>query len=158
MLGDDGLGESLQWLRSHLKRTRDFTVELTGDDIAFDIPDEIRLVLFQAVRELLGNAAAHAGVDTARVELTETSDDVVLQVIDCGCGFDVNAEMDRKHAGYGLRTASERLRLLGALLQIESERSEGTTCTIRFPKDKMDDIPTLTTEKDVNDAPSSSSR
>jgi PAS domain S-box-containing protein len=154
VLDDDGLGESLQWLRSHLKHTRDFTVELTGDDIEFDIPDEIRLVLFQAVRELLGNAAAHAGVDTARVELTETSDHVVLQVIDRGCGFDVDTEMDREQAGYGLRTASERLRLLGALFQIESERSEGTTCTIRFPKTKMDGIPTITAEKDTPDASS----
>ena len=64
----------------------------------------------------------------------------------------------REHAGYELRTASERLRLLGALFQIESERSKGTTCTIRFSKDNMDGVPTITAEKDVDDAPSSSSR
>jgi PAS domain S-box-containing protein len=158
VLDDDGLGESLQWLRSHLKQTRDFTVKLTSDSIEFDIPEEIRLVLFQAVRELLGNAATHAGVNTAQVELTETSDHIVLQVVDRGCGFNVDAEMNREHAGYGLRTASERLRLLGALFQIESEPGEGTTCTIRFPKDKMDGIPTITTEKDVGDTPTSRSR
>lgn len=158
VLDDDGIGESLQWLRSHLKHTRDFTVELGGNSIEFDIPDEIRLVLFQAVRELLGNVATHAGVDTARVDLTETSDHVVLKVVDHGCGFDVDAEMDRERAGYGLRTASERLRLLGALFQIESEHGEGTTCTIRFPKDKMDGIPTITAEKDVGDTSNAHSR
>ena len=155
VLDDDGLGESLQWLRSHYERTHDFTVNLTGDAIEFDIPDEIRLVLFQSVRELIGNAATHAGVDEARIEMKETGEDIVLTVLDNGCGFDVDAEWDRKHAGCGLRTASERLRLLGAFFQIESEHGEGTTCTIRFPKDKINAVPTITTGKDVGETPPS---
>lgn len=149
VLDSDGLRESLQWLRSHLRETRGLTVNLSADIIQFDVPAEIRLVLFQAVRECLGNVCSHADVDTAQVALTETPERVVVTIVDEGCGFDVDATLGQDKAGFGLRTAAERLRLLGADLLIESAPGDGTTCTISFPKEKMSDIQTLSTEHNL---------
>lgn len=153
VLDSDGLVESLQWLRSHLDHTRDFTVHLEGNGMTIDVPDEIRLVLFQAVRELLMNVHSHAKVAEAVVRIEEEDDHIVIDVEDRGCGFDVRRELNNERAGYGLRTASERLRLLGGSFTIESTLDEGTTCTIVFPKEKLTDFPTGPSEHDVRTLP-----
>jgi PAS domain S-box-containing protein len=149
VLDSDGLVESLQWLRSHFDHTRNFTVHLEGDGLTIDLPNEIRLVLFQAVRELLMNVHSHAEVAEAVVRIEEEDDDIVIDVEDRGCGFDVRQELTNERAGYGLRTASERLRLLGGSFTIESTLDEGTTCTIVFPKEKLTDFPSSPSEHDV---------
>ncbi|PEN12916.1 hypothetical protein CRI94_13005 [Longibacter salinarum] len=143
VLDSDGLLESLQWLRSHFDETRGFDVQLKGDRLSVDVPDEMLLIFFQAVRELLLNTYRHAGIGKATVHIAETSANIVIAVADEGCGFDVAKELEKERTGYGLRTAGERLRLLGANFQIDSPPSGGTKCTIRFPKQRLQEFPSI---------------
>ena len=143
VLDGDGLIEALQWLRSHMAEAYDFTVVLQGDLPGVCIPEEMRMVLFQAVRELLRNACEHSSADRATVQVEDTGEAVVIDVVDEGKGFDVSDELTGDHPGYGLRTVAERLRFLGGIFSIDASPGDGTTCTIRLPKTELKDAPTI---------------
>lgn len=143
VLDGDGLIEALQWLRSHMAEAHDFTVILNGDLPGVSIPKEMRMVLFQAVRELLRNAYEHSGARRATVQVEDTGEAVVVHVVDEGDGFNVKDELSSDQRGYGLRTVAERLRFLGGIFSIDSSPAQGTTCTIRLPKTELKDAPTI---------------
>lgn len=140
VLKSDGLPEALQWLRSHMAETHDFQVALNADLPTLSIPEGVRLVVIQAVRELLMNAKQHAGVNAARVDVDEDDDAVVITVSDDGSGFDVEDTLEDAHPGYGLRTAKERLRFMGGRLDIRSDADHGTRCAIRLSKEELRNI------------------
>jgi signal transduction histidine kinase len=107
--------------------------------------EDMRVMLFQLVRELLFNVVKHAGVDEARVYLGEEhpsgggdgpdgGGDLVLRVEDEGTGFDpATLSADSTGTGFGLPRVTERLRLFGGRLQIDSAPEAGTRCTVRVP-------------------------
>jgi PAS domain S-box-containing protein len=140
VLDSDGLLEALQWLRSHMAQAHDLEVALQGELPELDIQKEVRMVVVQAVRELLMNVHQHADVDHARIEMSEECGTLTITVSDDGVGFDVDTELARKHAGYGLRTAAERLRLLGGTFQVDSAPNQGTRCTIRLSQEKLQNV------------------
>jgi signal transduction histidine kinase len=65
---------------------------------------EIRILLFQLVRELLFNVVKHAGVKHARVEIKTADAQLVIQIVDEGKGFDVTHVLSVPQVEeYGLR-------------------------------------------------------
>jgi signal transduction histidine kinase len=140
VLESDGLIEALQWLRSHMKDRHAFAVTLDGDDIDHAIPKELRMVLFQAVRELVRNVHEHAETDAARVEVIDDEDGLVVHVIDHGIGFDSRGVLETETSGFGLQNVRERLRFFGASLTIQSTSEDGTRCTIRLPARALSDL------------------
>ena len=140
VLESDGLIEALQWLRSHMKDRHEFGVTLDGDDIDHAIPKELRMVLFQAVRELVRNVHEHAETDAARVEVIDDEDGLVVHVIDHGIGFDSRGVLEAETSGFGLQNVRERLRFFGASLTVQSTPEDGTRCTIRLPARALSDL------------------
>jgi signal transduction histidine kinase len=140
VLESDGLIEALQWLRSHMKDRHAFAVTLDGDDIDHAIPKELRMVLFQAVRELVRNVHEHAETDAARVEVIDDEDGLVVHVIDYGIGFDSRGVLETETSGFGLQNVKERLRFFGASLTVQSTPDDGTRCTIRLPARALSDL------------------
>jgi two-component system sensor histidine kinase DegS len=95
-----------------------------------------RLLCFKAVRELLLNAAKHAGAD--RVELrTRRGDDGMLRitVADRGSGFDpaILSAANGGGVGTGLGNIERRLGMIGGRMQIGSRPGEGTAVTLLVP-------------------------
>ena len=67
----------------------------------------MRTLLYQGARELLGNVYKHAGARRAEVRLEFREVEIVLEVDDDGCGFDlddlgVSQLDDEKRGGFGL--------------------------------------------------------
>lgn len=147
VLDSDGLVESLQWLRSHLRETRDVTVELSRDELDTQISDEMRLVLFQAIREILFNVFTLSGVDSVHIVLREEAEDLVIQVGETSS--DIRRDRGRiSHTkSVGLRAAGQRMRLLGGTFRVDTTPATGTTCTIRFPKHRLQDVPAFIDEE-----------
>ncbi len=135
VLQSDELADALSWLATQMVEVNGLHVELVAKQ-AFPIPDEdMRVLLFQIVRELLFNVVKHAHTDRATVELREdTAGQLIITVTDHGCGFDVSAAESAHDDGFGLFSVRERLALFGGRIEIASTLGEGTQVTVYAPK------------------------
>lgn len=107
-------------------------------DLRVDTPHEdMRILLFLAVKELLFNIVKHAGVTEAFVELT-VLDNEHLQVVvrDRGCGFEAEDCRIGKApgSGFGLMSLRERLEMLGGQFVIDSKPGSGVEAVIVAPR------------------------
>ncbi|MDQ3861491.1 MAG: PAS domain S-box protein [Actinomycetota bacterium] len=94
-----------------------FSTQLTG---------AMRTELSRIVQEALVNVRRHSGATWARVTLGHEGDEVWIEIVDNGRGFE-----PRKSAGIGLTGMQERVGALGGKLEIWSKPGEGTRVTLR---------------------------
>ena len=106
-------------------------IEFHHDGVPEELPHEAALCLFRVLQEALRNAVKHAGVRHFNVELRGTRNDVFLEVMDGGIGFDPEAAM--RSRGLGLISMQERLNLVKGEIFIESRPGEGTRVRARVP-------------------------
>ena len=118
-----------------MKQKHDLAVKIQADEDAVPESEDIRILLFQSVRELLFNAVKHAKVKKARVQLRRLGDHVEVTVSDNGSGFDPEAAMPRagKTGGLGLFSIRERLVLLGGEMEIDSAPGRGSRFRLLAP-------------------------
>lgn len=134
ILHEAGLAATFEWLGQQMEEKHGFRVEAASTDEPED--DDIRIFLFQCVRELLLNAVKHAGTDSASVRMDRLDDDsIAIRVEDRGKGFDVKELQANWSAGksFGLLSIRERLELLGGRVEIDSEPGCGTRTTLVAP-------------------------
>lgn len=133
LLRERGLIAALESLARQMGNQYGLAVDFAGDPDAEPEDWAIRLLCFNAVRELLVNAVKHAGTRSA--ELTVALDDpdfIRIAVADGGRGFDP-ARADAGD-GSGLRGIERRLVMVGGRLLIDSRPGIGTTATLWAPR------------------------
>lgn len=135
VLDGDGFEQAIQWLALQMKQVHSLDVELQSNGECRIARKDLRVFLFQIVRELLFNVVKHAGTGHARVNLIEENDELVITVEDDGPGFDVKEtlQQQRLEGGFGLANAHERLKLFDGSLEVVSAPGRGTHMTIRMP-------------------------
>lgn len=100
------------------------------------ISDDVKILLYQSVRELLFNVVKHAHTREATVSIDHPSEDTVEVVVaDSGQGFDVAQHTGalRSAGGFGLFSISERLEYVGGSVRIESAPGRGTRVALVAP-------------------------
>jgi two-component system, NarL family, sensor histidine kinase UhpB len=129
------LKQAIEWLGQKIIAGRGINFRLDDDDQLAQISQELKILLFQIVRELLNNVAKHAQANEALVFIRKTGDNILIDVQDDGIGFDVSLITDfRKFPiGYGLFSIRERLNHLGGYFDIKSNSGKGTTVSILVP-------------------------
>lgn len=134
VLTGEGLAEALGWLTTQMAEVYRLHIDLQTT-VNLPVTDrEMRVLLFQIVRELLFNVFKHAGTDRAVVVLQKgEKDGLIISVIDEGRGFDVAAAEARYDGGFGLFSVRERLALFGGQIVIDSAPGAGTQITINAP-------------------------
>jgi PAS domain S-box-containing protein len=140
ILRDEGLTQAIGWLASHMQEQHGLRIELRADE-TFAIPDEeIQVLLFNCVRELLFNVVKHAGVDHAVVSLQRSNADLRIEVHDKGNGFNMampawqeGNDGTPQQRSFGLPTLRHRLTLFGGSMDIKSEPGAGTQVTLVVP-------------------------
>ncbi len=93
----------------------------------------LKVTLYRAANELLTNIRKHAGTLKAKIQLSVTDQDIILQVADQGCGMDIQKVKNIQDCGFGLYSLSERIQNFGGTLKIASAREQGTQITITTP-------------------------
>jgi PAS domain S-box-containing protein len=133
-----GLPVALSWLAKRTQEQYGVVVSLTADPQANPSASDTRILLFEAVRELLFNAVKHAHVDRIDVNLAVGPDDTIhVQVSDEGVGFDPSVTLhqgDQHEPGLGLFSIRERLTLLGGRLDIQSTPGKGARFSLTLPR------------------------
>jgi len=130
LLRGDDLAGLLDWLAERVRNEHGVVVEVAfqGD---VSVPEaDLRILLYQVLRELLFNVAKHAGTGAARIEAERLDGHVRLVVSDDGAGFDVD---ERSAGGMGLASVRERLDLVGGSVDVASAPGQGTRVTMVIP-------------------------
>ncbi|MEE4364551.1 MAG: response regulator [Desulfotignum sp.] len=128
------LPEALQWLARWMAATHQLDVDLAlPNDFVF-LREELKVLLFHSVRELLFNVVKHAQTSRAQVTMMEKNGQVRIMVSDKGRGCDAkNLTLNGSDTGFGLFAIRERVELLGGNLTIACAPDEGVTATIDLP-------------------------
>ena len=97
------------------------------------LSEDVKLLLFESVRELLLNVVKHAGTKAARVHLTKSGDQLRIMVSDKGRGFDIERLLtgpNNSTGGFGLFSIRERIQLIGGTFEAYSSPNKGSRSTI----------------------------
>ena len=137
-LQSSGLPSALIWLADWTRNKYGLDVQVTADPLANTTRKDVRMLLFESVRELLVNAVKYAKVDRVDVDLVlEVEDRLCITVTDAGVGFDAAGLLNPANAsgvGWGLFSIRERLTLLGGRFDVESSVGQGTRLRLIAPR------------------------
>ena len=78
----------MTWLSSQMKEQYGLQVNLEAKEDFHNLDNHMRVLLFQAVRELLFNIVKHAGISQAQSPWNRSMDHGRITVSDSGKGFD----------------------------------------------------------------------
>jgi two-component system sensor histidine kinase DevS len=110
-------------------------LELKLEDKAVDLLDrKTTSELFLIAQEALANVAKHAEATRVWLTVRNAGEELLLQVIDNGKGF--NPEDHGRMMGHGLSNIEQRANSIGGNWHITSSPDEGTTVTVRLAIDK----------------------
>jgi PAS domain S-box-containing protein len=127
-----GIATAMKAFCRDLSAKQKVEIVFSHDDIAKTLPSAISLCLFRVLQESLNNALKHSGVRYFEAQLRESANAIDLTIHDTGAGFEV-AETMKSSAGIGLTSMSERIKLAGGKLSIQSAPGHGTTIRAHVP-------------------------
>jgi len=134
ILYDLGFEAAVEWLGEEILKEHGILFHFKNDEQTKPLNDEARVLLFQAVRELLVNIAKHAQAREAKVSIQKVGDNIRINIEDDGIGFDTSKIDSYLRSGcFGLFSIRERLNRMGGYLEIESEPGKGTRIYIIAP-------------------------
>ncbi len=91
------------------------------------------LTLFRIAQESLSNTARHSKAQNAELRLWEEENQIYLEIIDNGEGF--NIDKTEANLGHGLANMQRRTRKVGGGIQIDSSPGNGTKVIAWVPKE-----------------------
>jgi signal transduction histidine kinase len=123
-------------LRADMEARYGLVVAVDWPASPYPLPLASAITVYRFFQEALLNVVKHADVDDACLRLVIDETTVLAEVTDAGPGFEpALVRPDRgRHVGLGL--LSERARLSGGSLAVESCPGHGTTLTLRLPRSK----------------------
>ncbi len=124
---DDALRSEAAWAQS----IGGLEVRYVSAGTPAAIDERLAHEVLRVAREALTNIVRHAQARSVRLGLLHERAAVTLLVQDDGQGFDPKAEWQGDR--FGLRAISERARVLGATVEVDSLAGWGTRIRARFP-------------------------
>ncbi len=124
-----------EWLSEEIEKKHGIETDFEDDGQPKPLDDDIRLLLFRFLRELLTNTVKHAQAKKIKVTLRTVHNQIQICVEDDGIGFDPveRLSMLEKSGKFGLFGVREELQHLGGHLEIESAPGCGCKVTIVAP-------------------------
>jgi signal transduction histidine kinase len=127
-LAAGGLAGSIRGYAVLAGRTHGAEVVVQAADVPALDPQR-ETALYRTAQEAIGNSLRHSGSRQVRVSLYRRRNSVVLEVSDCGTGFDPRGTP----AGLGLASMRERAASVGGRLSINAAPGTGTRVRLSVP-------------------------
>ena len=124
-----------EWLNEQIQKKNGIATGFLDDGKPKPLDDDIRVLLFRTVRELLINVVKHARAKNVTVSTRKVDNEIEVSVEDNGVGFDpleVGTMPDRI-GRFGLFSIRERLEYLGGHINIDSKLGRGCRVTVTAP-------------------------
>lgn len=131
-----GLSMGLQWLARWMADKHGLCVELNTEPEELPLDEDVKVLVFESVRELLFNVVKHAQTQSATVtmQVERGGGRMRIVVADNGVGYDPDLAVPvTSGSGFGLFSIRERLDLIGGGMEIISSPGNGCRCTITTP-------------------------
>jgi PAS domain S-box-containing protein len=133
ILYDLGFEAAVEWLAELIHEQQGLTVKVQADRATKPMNDEIRIILFQTVRELLANIVRHASAKHIQIFIAREDATLQIKIEDDGLGLGISADAGDGPFGFGFFSIGERLKYLGGHLEVVSEPGWGTRVTLQVP-------------------------
>jgi signal transduction histidine kinase len=130
-----GLEAALESLMERMQKLHDLRFEFVDDNQPKPLSEDLAVLLYRAVQEVLVNIVKHAQARTAKTSIEKDDKKVRVTIRDDGVGFDVTeieSHVDRE-GKFGLFSIRERLDHLGGHVEIATKPGQGTQVTLVVP-------------------------
>jgi len=128
-----GLEAAIEWLAEKFQTEHKLPVAFEPDGKAAPVSEEVRGILFRAVREALHNTVKYANAQHAWITSRREDRHLRIEVADDGKGFDPEKPLRDASGGFGLFHIRERLDHAGGRLEIHSTPGRGTRIVLLAP-------------------------
>jgi PAS domain S-box-containing protein len=135
LLDESGLRAALHWFVDGLVKRSNMDIALIVRPQVFPrLASDIETTIFRVVQESLTNVFRHADTTTARVEIDQQSEWIVVRVRDYGKGvpFEASERSSSPNVGVGIAGMRERVRQFGGELRV-SRAEPGTLVEAKIP-------------------------
>ncbi len=124
-----------EWLEENVQNRFEIKTSFTSNTKHMEIDEDIGIMLYRSVRELLTNVIKHARATKVDVTLKAKEQMLKLTISDNGIGFkyDPQRVSFKGTGGLGLFSIRERMSDLGGTMTVKSIRSKGTEVTLITP-------------------------
>ena len=134
LLDDLGLVPALQFQLEDFSRRSGIAAEFAEENVAGQLPDNVKTCVYRVVQEALHNCEKHSGAGKVRLEVRQSPEALTVAVEDNGRGFQLNEKrMPRQTNGLGLLGIRERAANAGGSLVIDSKPGSGARIALRIP-------------------------
>lgn len=129
-----GLISTIKWRLEQITEIHGIKTHYSGEEKPLHLNNDMNILLYRAVSELLNNTLKHANATHINIRITVKKNILHITVSDNGKGFDTEQgiRFTAQH-GFGLFSINERLHFVGGSLDISSVEKEGTKAIISVP-------------------------
>lgn len=138
ILPGEGLAHAISWLATQMWERYGLAVEIDANGTFELSNEELHVMLFNCVRELLFNIVKHADTHRAFVSLQWVDEILQIEVRDTGRGFQPEEAEPQTvdqtaQSSFGLPTIRHQLNLFGGHMDLNSEEGKGTHVILTVP-------------------------
>jgi signal transduction histidine kinase len=134
-----GLVEAIRFDLESLRRTGLIEVEFSVEGDEFPFESQRAIFLFRMFQEMINNILKHSKATHVNIAVNYSIDDkFVLRVEDNGVGFDPDKKQVQasSSSGIGLKSMTNRARLIGGEITIQSQPGKGTVIQVELPLER----------------------
>jgi PAS domain S-box-containing protein len=136
VLYDMGLRSAVEALAEPIKARHGIHVKCSFEGNLNSLSQDLNVMVFQVVKELLQNVVKHSGARGASIRIAEDKHSIRTVVADDGVGFDtaVTSSADSIEGGFGLFSIRERVKSFDGDIRIKSKAGIGSEVSVMLPK------------------------
>ncbi len=123
-----GLVNAVKDMCDSISAARQLQVSFEASGMEKRLPQNMEIMLYRIIKELLNNTVKHAAAKIAIVQLIKDGIRLNITVEDDGKGFDTH----QNNSGTGIETVKSRVQYLNGSFNIESVKNIGTTIMMEF--------------------------
>ena len=105
-----GLIKALESFCEKVNKTNTINIQFDKINIPERLDQNLELILFRVITELITNTIKHASAKNIIIELEKSRQKVIMHFKDDGIGFDINKIMNSEHLGMGLKNIISRIK------------------------------------------------
>ncbi len=131
-----GLKEAIDSATRKIASASRIRFQTSLDELNGKFSREVDLNIYRIVQECLNNIVKHSGADEVTMTVNMAGGLLEIRISDNGCGFSKRKYAALPHGdgtGLGLKSIAERVRIIDAAFDIQSEPDKGTTVTVSIP-------------------------